>query len=91
MSRQKEIENAIKTFIYFDHSLDEKSLLLGMNWSDEFPEFKREEFIEKINKIKEKGRRFEITARGTPAKQNIGNKECQIQYSIRQDGCQQQK
>ena len=53
MSRQKEIENAIKTFIYFDHSLDEKSLLLGMNWSDEFPEFKREEFIEKtINWMK---------------------------------------
>lgn len=47
MDRQEQYTRAIKTFIYFDHSLDEKSLLLGMNWADEFPEFKFEEFIEK--------------------------------------------
>lgn len=47
MDRQKQYKRAIKTFTYLDHSLDEKSLLLGMNWADEFPKFKFEEFIEK--------------------------------------------
>lgn len=47
MDRQEQRKRAVKTFVYFDHSLDEKSLLLGMNWADEFPEFKFEEFIEK--------------------------------------------
>lgn len=47
MDRQEQYKRAIKTFTYLDGSLDEKSLLLGMNWADEFPEFKFEEFIEK--------------------------------------------
>lgn len=47
MDRQEQYKRAVKTFTYLDHTLDEKSLLLGMNWSDEFPEFKFEEFIEK--------------------------------------------
>lgn len=47
MTRVEQYERAVKTFTYFDHSLDEKSLLLGMDWADNFPEFKPDEFIEK--------------------------------------------
>ena len=45
MDRQEQYKRAIKTFTYLDHSLDEKSLLLGMNWADEFPEFKEKYFV----------------------------------------------